>query len=134
MIRQARLQDATAIRLLMQSEPQLWQESWPSNVLERALKAAEGLAFVWEEQNVLLGFVCAHDIGFRGYLSELVVAEDARSRGIGEQLLSRVQNELAERGCSVLVTDAYRPAEGFYRGLGWQSPDAVLLARRLKNS
>jgi GNAT superfamily N-acetyltransferase len=132
MIRQAQLKDAPAIRLLMQSEPQLWQESWPSNVLERAIKAADGLAFLWEEQNVVLGFACAHDVGFRGYLSQLVVAEEARGRGVGKQLLSRVQNELAERGCPTLIADVYRNAEVFYRGLGWQSPDAVLLARRVK--
>ncbi len=131
MIRQAQLADASAIRLLMQSEPQLWQESWPSDVLERAITAADGLAFVWEEQNVILGFVCAHDVGFRSYLSELVVAEGARGRGIGKQLLGRVQNELAERGCATLIADVTRSAEAFYRGLGWQPPDALLLARRV---
>lgn len=132
MIRQAQLKDAPAIRLLLQSEPQLWQESWPPDVLERAIKTSDGLAFVWEEQNVVLGFICAHDVGFRGYVSQLVVAEEARGKGVGKQLLTRVQNEMAERGCPVIIADAHRLAEEFYRGLGWQTPDAVLLARRIK--
>lgn len=132
MIRPAQLSDATALRRLIQTEPQMWHESWPADVLERALKAAEGLAFVWEEQGLLLGFVCAHDVGFRGYLSLLIVAEEARGQGIGPQLLSRVQSELTERGCPLLIADVCPTAEEFYRSLGWQPPYATLLARRLQ--
>lgn len=132
MIRPACLSDALALRMLIQTEPQMWHESWPPDVLERALTAADGLAFVCEEQGILLGFICAHDVGFRGYLSLLIVAEDARGRGIGEQLLSRVQSELTERGCPLLIADVCGQAEAFYRRLGWQPPHAVLLARRLQ--
>jgi ribosomal protein S18 acetylase RimI-like enzyme len=131
MIRQAEHKDAPAIRLLMQSEPSLWQESWRPDVLERAIDAAGGLAFVWEEGDLVHGFVCAHDLGFRGYLSQLVVAEEARGKEVGEQLVRRVQEELVERGCAMLVADVWPESEGFYRALGWQPPHAVLLKRRL---
>lgn len=86
MIRSVTKEDIPNIRKLMESEPGFWQESWRYDVLERGLDSAGGLAFVWEETGQILGFVCAHDLGFRGYLSELIVAKSARNRGIGKHL------------------------------------------------
>jgi hypothetical protein len=57
----------------MRSEPGFWQDSWREDVLERGLDASGGLAFVWEEGGQILGFICAHDLRFRAYLSELIV-------------------------------------------------------------
>ena len=42
-----------------------------------------------------------------------------------------VHDELIERGCSVVIADVWRDAESFYRKLGWDSPDVILLAKRL---
>jgi len=109
----------------------MWHENWREDVLERAIRAVDGLAYVWADGGQIVGFVCAHDLGFRGYLSALVVAEEARGKGIGRQLVHRVERELAARGCTVLISDVWKDAEGFYRALGWTSPDVVLLRKRL---
>ena len=77
------------------------------------------------------GFVCAHDLGFRAYLSELIVARGVRGRGIGKSLVERVQAELARRECRILIADVWHNAEPFYRSLGWEPPDVVLLRRKL---
>ena len=84
-------------------------------MLERGIRAAEGLALVWDGDGRIAGFQCEHDVGFRGYLSALVVAEEARERGMGRQLVHRVEQELAARGCTVLIANVWREAEGFYR-------------------
>jgi GNAT superfamily N-acetyltransferase len=131
MIREATSGDIPRIRLLMESIPGFWRQDWREDVLERGIQAAEGLAFVYDEDEGIAGFVCAHDVGFRGYLSTLVVAEEARERGIGRQLVHRVEQELAASGCAVLISDVWREAEGFYRALGWTVPDVVLLRQRL---
>lgn len=89
------------------------------------------MAFVWEEDGQIAGFVCAHDLGFRGYLSELVVAERMRGGGVGPKLLRQVERELVGRGCAILIADVWKDAEGFYRALGWKLPDVVLLRKRL---
>ena len=81
MIRATTQNDIPAIKALMQSEEGFWSEAWRSDTLKRGLTSSAGLSFVWDEANQILGFVCAHDLGFRGYLSELVVAAGARSRG-----------------------------------------------------
>ena len=116
----------------MKSVPGFWHEDWREDVLARGIRAAEGLVFVWTDGEDIVGFVCAHDVGFLGYLSALVVAEEARGRGIGRQLVRQVERELAARGCAVLISDAWKGAEGFYRALGWASPSVVLLRQRLK--
>jgi predicted N-acetyltransferase YhbS len=131
MIRTACEADGPAIRALMQSVPGFWQPSWRADAVERGVRSADGLAFVAVEEDRVVGFVCAHDVGFRGYLSELVVAEAARGRGIGAELVRRVEHELARRGCVVLISDVWRDAEGFYRRLGWSPPGVVLLRKRL---
>lgn len=122
MIRQAQASDIPGIRVLIQAEPGLWHDAWADNVLARALTSADGLAFVWEEQGEILGFVCGHDAGFRGYLSVLVVAAHARRNGVGRQLVLHVQDQLTGRGCHVLIADVWHEADTFYRSLGWTTP------------
>jgi predicted N-acetyltransferase YhbS len=131
MIRKASREDIPAIRALIQSVPGLWEQGWREDVLERALASASGLALVAEEQGEVVGFVCAHDLGFRGYLSELAVDEQVRGRGIGAALVGAVEQRLAERGCSLAIADVWYEAEGFYRRLGWGQPDVVLLRKYL---
>jgi 3-oxoacyl-[acyl-carrier protein] reductase len=75
--------------------------------------------------------VCAHDLGFRAYLSELIVAQGARGQGIGRNLVERIQAELARRGRRILIADVWHDAEPFYHSLGWEPPDVVLLRRKL---
>ena len=124
--------DIPHIRSLMKSVPGLWHEDWRDDVLERGIRVADGLAFVWDEREGITGFACAHDVGFLGYLSILVVAQEVRGRGVGKQLVRRLERELAARGCATLISDVWKNAEGFYRALGWTSPDVVLLRQRLE--
>lgn len=132
MIRQATAGDVPAIRLLIESVPGFWQPQWSNHTLIRAISSADGLAFIWEKDSETLGFVCAHDVGFRAYLSELVVAERARHQGVGRRLIRKVESELARRGQTILIADVWREAIPFYRSLGWEPPDVVLLRKKIE--
>jgi ribosomal protein S18 acetylase RimI-like enzyme len=88
------------------------------------------LALVWEDDSTIAGFVCAHDLGFRAYLSELIVAQGARGRGIGRNLVERIQAELAQRGRRILIADVWHDAEPFYRSLSWEMRTSVRLRAR----
>jgi len=134
MIRQATSNDTVAIRRLMESVPGFWQPQWSDDTLAHAIRAAEGLAFVWCEDAAIYGFACGHDLGFRAYLSELVVAAHLRRQGIARQLLEHLESELTVRGRTVLIADVWRDAVPFYESLGWGPPDVVLLRRRLAAS
>ena len=133
MIRLATENDLKAVEELIKSVPGFWHSEWRSNALELALRAADGLAFVWEDQGNLVGFSCAHDVGFLGYLSLLVVSEPAQGRGIGRELVQHTEQELATRGCATLISDVWQEAVGFYQALGWSGPGAVLLRKKIIN-
>jgi len=115
----------------MEAEPGFWQAGWSDATLARAIESAGDLALVWEDNRSIAGFVCAHDLGFRAYLSELIVAPEARGQAIGKLLVEHVQAELIRRGRRILIADVWRSAEPFYRSLGWEPPDVVLLRRTL---
>jgi predicted N-acetyltransferase YhbS len=132
MIRKAENNDTPAIKALMQSEPGFWQEVWREDVIERGIASSGELAFVWEDAGHILGFACAHDLGFRAYLSELIVSQQIQGQGVGKELIERIHHELKARGCAVLISDIWRDAEEFYRKLGWEEPDVKLMCKRLK--
>ena len=131
MIRQAMPDDVPEIRLLMESVPGFWQSHWSNKTV--ALAIGGGMAFVWDEGAELLGFLCGHDLGFRAYLSELVVAPQRQNQGIGRALVQTLEQELSERGQTILIADVWRDAIPFYGALGWEAPEAVLLRKRLKS-
>ena len=131
MIRMATEDDIPLIRTLIESIPGLWHSDWRPDVLERAIRSAGGLAFVWVHEDQLAGFACAHDVGFLAYLSLLAVAEAARGRGIGAALIRHIEQTLADRGCAILISDVWQDALGFYQTLGWSAPPVILLRRRL---
>ena len=41
------------------------------------------------------------------------------------------ERELAAWGCVTMISDVWQDAVGFYKKLGWSTPGAVLLRRRL---
>jgi len=134
-IRQASEEDIPSIVSLICSEPGMWQKAWSDDVVHRALESSNGLAFVCDE-NAIQGFVCAHDVGFRGYVSDLVVSAQARGKGIGRCLMQRVQSELAQRGCHLVMADVWHEAMPFYESIGWAqvcSP-VKLMKMDLKNA
>jgi GNAT superfamily N-acetyltransferase len=129
MLRKASPDDVPEIRSLMESVPGFWQPHWSNSTVARAITGH--LAFVFEEHSQILGFICAHDLGFRAYLSELVVAPGSRNRGIGRALAHAVEQALSERGQTTLIADVWRDAIPFYRTLGWQPPEAALLRKTI---
>ena len=103
MIRKAETSDIPNIKNLMKSVTGFWQEQWRTDVIELGMRSSDGLSYVYVEGEKIIAFACAHDLGFRGYLSELVVADSHRKRGIGRKLINKVQSELTDRGCSLVL-------------------------------
>ena len=118
----------------MKSVAGFWDESWRPDVLQRALAPSESIALVHQEDDTIDGFVCGHDVGFRAYLSELVVSPASQRRGVGSRLIAELERRLSDRGCTVLIADVWRDATPFYRSHGWAPPAVVLLRKRLNTS
>src|SRR5262245_31187175 len=115
----------------MKSVAGFWDKSWRPDVLERALGSSETIALVHHEDDIIDNFVCGHDVGFRAYLSELVVSPASQERGVGSRLVPELEQRLAERGCSVLIADVSRDSARSQRSRGWTPPAVVLLRKRL---
>ena len=73
MIRKAETSDIPNIKNLMKSVTGFWQEQWRTDVIELGMRSSDGLSYVYVEGEKIIAFACAHDLGFRGYLSEVVV-------------------------------------------------------------
>lgn len=131
MLRVATESDLPTIESLMRGEAGFWKQAIRPNTLEIEMASAKDLAVVCEQDGRIVGYACAHDLGFRAYLSECIVAAAARGNGIGERLVEHIQDKLRQRGCAVLFSDVWKSAEGFYRALGWSEPDVILLRKRL---
>ena len=132
MIRRAVMDDIPAIKELMHSEPRFWNKEWRYDVIERAINRTGSLAFIWEEDGHIIGFICAHDLGFRAYLNELIVKDSERNKKIGKRLIQHVEHILEEQGCSIIISDVWKKSVPFYKTLGWSEPEAILLGKRLK--
>jgi len=134
MIRLAGTSDIPRIEALMKSVAGFWDEGWRPDVLQRALAPSESIALVHEEDDTIDGFVCGHDVGFRAYLSELVVSPASQRRGVGSQLIAELERRLSDRGCTVLIADVWRDAAPFYRSHGWTPPAVALLRKHLNTT
>src|SRR5215831_11115154 len=133
MIRLAGTSDIPRIETLMKSVAGFWDEGWRPDVLQRALAPSESIALVHQEDDTINGFVCGHDVGFRAYLSELVVSLASQRRGVGSRLIAELERRLSDRDCTVLIADVWRDATPFYRSRG-APPAVVLLRKRLNTS
>jgi ribosomal protein S18 acetylase RimI-like enzyme len=131
MIRQANVKDSKQIKVLIKLVDGLWDKTWRENAIELGIKSSNGISYVFEKNEKILGFVCTHDLGFRGYISELIVSPNAQNQGIGKKLLKKAEDELQKRGCKTIIADVWKCAEGFYEKMGWSKPNVTLLRKKL---
>jgi predicted N-acetyltransferase YhbS len=128
-IRSASIADEKEITELLKGTSGVWQSGWREAAVAKALQSAGELAVVALRKGKIVGFACFHDVGFRAYLSEMVVAESEQGSGIGSALLNRAENMLASNKCRLIVADVYPPAERFYEKGGWVKPNSVLVSK-----
>jgi GNAT superfamily N-acetyltransferase len=88
------------------------EEDEAREVFERYLERSDAEAFVAELEGRVVGFV---DLEFRtrlnfttpqAWIPDLVVNEEARSRGVGAALLRRCEEAARERGCWSLALES----------------------------
>ena len=99
-------------------------------VFARNLHSESVLYYVAESDGAIVGFgslhieLLLHHVGLAGEIQELVVHETVRSKGIGAELVSRLEEEAEKRGCvSIEVTTRKRwvDAQRFYKRVGFKN-------------
>ncbi len=85
-------------------------------------EAPARVAIVCEDYGTdVIGGVIGHSIRQRFYLTQLWVAEEHRSMGVGAELVSRMEAFAKERDCRDVVVDTLNSAAVlFYESLGYR--------------
>lgn len=131
MIRMMEKEDLLSVKILMQSIPGFWHENWTEDTIEKALAVSAGLSFVYELDSQIIGAIFAFDFGFRAYIAELAVAEQSRNFGVAKKLIEHIESLLKKRKCELVIADVWKNAEPFYKKLGWENPNALLVRKKL---
>ena len=106
----------------------------PPELLENAM--SEGLLFVAEVCEEVIGFACCQVEHNYLHLQEVSVHPNSGRRGIGAALLKRVFSEAVSRklaGVSLTTFADFPWNAPFYRRLGFETPDATNAPRHIQS-
>ncbi len=107
---------------------ELWKE-----YIQKGSEASGYYFLVCKEDHKVLGFTCygPHPLTQSTYdLYWIIAHKDARGRGVGRELITQTEKEVAKLGGTLLIaetsgTDLYAPTRGFYEKLGYRK-EAVI--------
>jgi N-acetylglutamate synthase len=125
--REMKIGDYSRVRRLWESEPGIGLSGADSeDNIRRFLAANDGTNFVAVSDERIVGSVLCGSDGRRGYLYHLIVAEEARRKGIGARLIELCLKGLSARGidkCHLFVFETNELAIEYYRNADWRERD-----------
>jgi ribosomal protein S18 acetylase RimI-like enzyme len=106
----------------------------PGADLERALASPTStvLADVQDDQLISTAMV-GHD-GHRGWVYYLAVSPEAQRRGHGRTMMAACEAWLTDRQIpklNLMIRGGNASVQGFYRAIGYEAEDRVVMSRRL---
>jgi len=112
--------------------PAAWNE--PGFVIRTKLTVQRELLFVAVVDGEIVGTAMGGFDGHRGWVYAVGVSPKHRRKGIGSQLMRRVEEGLRAMGCPKLnlqVRGANADAARFYESLGYSVEDRISMGKRL---
>lgn len=106
----------------------------PRRDIQRKLEVQPELFLVGYLDGKLVASVMAGYEGHRGWVNYLAVHPDYRRRGIGKQMMERVEELLLGLGCpkiNLQVRTTNREVISFYQEIGFKDDDVIGLGKRL---
>ena len=122
----------------------LWQRCGPGVQLSRSDQPEEirkklehdpDLFVLAVAESEVVGTVVGGYDGRRGLVYHLAVESAHRRQGLGRRLMAEIEDRLRRRGCLkcyLLVAPEGEQAVEFYRELGWQAMDVILMGKELQ--
>lgn len=102
--------------------------------IRKKLDRDPDLFLVAEEGKQVVGAVLGGFDGRRGMVYHLAVLPEYRERGIGRALMEELEHRLRAKGCLkyyLLVTKDNQEAQAFYRGMGCDEMDLLVMGKKL---
>ena len=106
----------------------------PAVILARKAAMRDGLFWVAELDDRIVGALIAGWDGQRGWLYHLATDPDARRRGVGRALVEMAEAELGRRGCpkvNLQILERNRDVVAFYERLGYVVEARIDMGKRL---
>jgi len=121
---------------------QIWTEVFgydaphndPRLALEGKVKFNDGLLFVAEDDDSIIGTVMGGYDGHRGWIYSLAVKPEFRELGVGTRLIQGILEELKTKGClkvNLQVLGSNRQVVEFYRKNGFGIEDRISMGIKL---
>ena len=114
-----------------------WTEKTVSQRIHQVLTREDSLCLICEEENGIVGFAMGYfeqfDDGFIYVLVEIVIASEFQNKGIGTELMKKLENTVKEKGALNIQLEAVNDEfhEHFYGKLGYNTVSNLVLKTKI---
>jgi ribosomal protein S18 acetylase RimI-like enzyme len=121
---------------------ELWQRVFgygtahnaPNFAIDKKLAMGDGLFFVAEAGEKVVGTIMAGYDGHRGWIYSVAVLPEYRKRGLGSQLMRHAEERLKFLGCpkiNLQIMQENEAVEAFYRNLGYETEQRISMGKKI---
>ena len=106
----------------------------PEVAIDKKMQNKDGLFFVAQKDQKVIGTVMAGYDGHRGWVYSIAVHPDYRKKGIGSKLLSYTQNKLENLGClkvNLQIMEGNEAVQKFYLANGFSVEQRISMGKKL---
>ena len=106
----------------------------PETAIDKKLKNNDGLFFIAQIRDQVVGTAMAGYDGHRGWIYSVAVHPEHQKQGIGSGLLKFVQSELEDRGClkvNLQILEENKAVKKFYLANGFSVEQRVSMGKKL---
>jgi len=109
----------------------------PAVAIDKKLAVRDGLFFLAEVDDAVVGTVLAGYDGHRGWLYSVAVHPAHRKQGLGAALVRSAEQALAERGCmkiNLQIVSGNENVAAFYESLGYSVEKRVSMGKMINQN
>ena len=106
----------------------------PEVVIDKKIQIKDGLFFVAQIDQKVIGTVMAGYDGHRGWIYSIAVHPEYRKQGIGTELLSYIQRKLEDLGClkvNLQIMEGNEGVQKFYLVNGFSVEQRISMGKKL---
>jgi ribosomal protein S18 acetylase RimI-like enzyme len=106
----------------------------PNLTIDKKVAVGDGLFFVAEVGEKVVGTVMAGYDGHRGWIYSVAVLPEYRNRGVGTQLMRHAEERLTLLGClkiNLQILNGNDGVQAFYQKLGYEPEQRISMGKKI---